>query len=311
MNKKLEQFQKRNKKRNSHLYQTDKIEGIDYIICPISGERLSMIKTSYIERVLCMSVQEYDSLYPGVRGVSKSRKHNIKAGLHKIDPYSGKTKYQIGQEKARKKLSEVDENGVSGYKRKGQKTRATHMQNIDELGRNGYRRQADYRLTTMLPNGLTIEQNAHIKQKESMIKNNKTGSGGASKLSKEVLEPVIDLLNRHKIKYYFDKSEYGINDTDTGNYYFWDLTIPEFSMAIEYQSDTWHADPRLTEDKWSNWHPPKGKKKTATEVLEYDYNKARALYKHRKFVTYYVWQSTQENDVKDLICLLKTQIMKY
>jgi hypothetical protein len=136
--KKLEQFKKRNKKRNAHLYQSNKVEGTDYIVCPVSKERLSMIKTSYIERVLEMSVEEYDQLYPGMRGVSEARRKNIRKALHEIDPDTGKTKYQISQEKAKKILSEIDENGLTGYQRKGQKTRATHMSKIDEFGRNGY-----------------------------------------------------------------------------------------------------------------------------------------------------------------------------
>lgn len=310
MNKNIEQFKKRNKRRNAQLYQVDKIEGVDYILCPVSMERMSMIKTSYIERVLSMSVDEYDLLYPGTRGVSEARKKNIKTGLHKVDPITGKTAYQISQEKAKAVLSEFNEHGISGYKRKGQKTRATHMNKIDEHGRNGYQRQVKYRLTTILPNGLTVEQNAHRKQKESLIKNNKTGTGGASKLSKKVLNPIIELLNQNSIKYYFDKTEYGIKDTETKNYYFWDLTIPMFNMVIEYQSSAWHADPSLNEDKWNSWKTPKGKKKTAAEVLEYDYNKARSLYKHRKFVTYYVWQRSQDKDVEELLCLLKTLITK-
>lgn len=250
--KSIAKFKLQNRKRNSDLYQPSKQKDVDYIICPVSNERMSMIKTSYIQNTLGMSVDEYDNLYPDVRGVSEARKKNIKAGLHKVDPVTGKTAYQISQEKSRKILSQLDNNGVSGYKRKGQKTRATHMNNIDEFGRNGYRRQADYRLTTILPNGLTIEQNAHQKQKESLIKKNKTGTGGASKLSKRVMAPIIDFLDQNEIKYYFDKSEYGIKDTDTGNYYFWDLTIPDFCMVIEYQSSAWHADPTLDEYQWAS-----------------------------------------------------------
>lgn len=142
MNKNIEQFKKRNKRRNAQLYQIDKVEGIDYVLCPVSNERMSMIKTSYIERVLSMSVEEYDRLYPGTRGVSEARKKNIKKGLHKVDAVTGKTAYQISQEKARKVLLEVDEHGISGYKKKGQQTRATHMNKIDEFGRNGYSRLA-------------------------------------------------------------------------------------------------------------------------------------------------------------------------
>lgn len=161
MNKKIEQFKKRNRKRNAHLYQADKIERIDYIVCPVSQERVSMIKSSYIERVLSMTVDDYDALYPGVRGVSEARKKNIKKGLQQVDPITGKTKYKISQEKARKVLSEADENGVSGYKRKGEKTRATHMKNIDEFGRNGYSQLASKAIVkgnaTKAKNGLILE----------------------------------------------------------------------------------------------------------------------------------------------------------
>jgi len=161
MNKKIEQFKKRNQKRNAHLYQTDKIEGFDYIVCPVSQERVSMIKSSYIERILSMTVEEYDALYPGVRGVSKTRKKNIKKGLQQLDPITGKTKYELSQEKARKVLSEADENGVSGYKRKGEQTRATHMKNIDEFGRNGYSQLASKAIikgnATKAKKGLILE----------------------------------------------------------------------------------------------------------------------------------------------------------
>lgn len=142
MKTKLEQFIKRNKKRNSHLYDNLLIEGIDYIICPVSNERLSMIKSSYIEKILLMSVTEYDWLYPKVRGVSEKRKSNIKTGLKQIDSYTGLTKYQLSQVKSQEILKIVGSDGLSGYDRKGQRTRATHMCKIDEFGRNGYSRLA-------------------------------------------------------------------------------------------------------------------------------------------------------------------------
>jgi hypothetical protein len=138
MNKKIEQFIKRNRYRNNHLYNNELKENKDYIVCPVSKERLSMIKKSYIERVLEMSIEDYDRLYPGVRGVSDARKQNIKKGLHQIDLTTGKTKYQLSQEKAKETLSRIDKSGISGYKKKGLKTRNTHMNNLDEFGRNGY-----------------------------------------------------------------------------------------------------------------------------------------------------------------------------
>lgn len=311
MNLTLEQFKKRNRKRNAPLYLNQAVAGYDYITCPVSGERLSMIKTSYIERVLKMNVSDYDKLYPGVRGVSESRKKNIKTGLQTVDVVTGKTKYQISQEKTRVVLSKLDQDGVSGYKRKGQKTRETHMNNIDSNGLTGYQRQAQYRTTTVLENGLTIEQNAHIKQRNTLLLNGVTRQVGASKLSKKVLYPIIQLLNELNIKFYFDKHEYCILDPQTKSTYFYDLTIPELSMTIEYQSKAWHTDPSMTDFEWVSWKPPKGKIKTAEEVLNYDYNKARVLFRERNYATYYVWQRTEDADIRDLLCLLKTLTMKY
>jgi hypothetical protein len=307
MNKKLTEFIKRNKKRNAHLYQPGMTAGHDYVTCPISGQRLSMIKDNYITKILGMPVDQY----PGVQRICDKRKENIKTGLKKIDPVTGLTKYEVSQVQARQILKQVDSDGLSGYKKKGQRTRATHMRRVDQFGRNGYRRQAHGRLTTILENGLTVEQNAHIKQKETLIKNNKTGSGGASKLSKKALAPIISLLKENKIKFYFDLEEYGIKDTTTGNYYFWDLTIPDYNIAIEYQSSAWHADPALPQSEWESWRPPKGLPRTAHEVLDYDYTKARSLYKHRGIVTYYVWQKTQEQNIEEILCLLKIQNTKY
>lgn len=161
MSKKIKEFIRRNRYRNSHLYKSELKEGIDYIVCPVSNERLSMIKKSYIERVLEMTVEDYDNLYPGVRGVSTARKQNIKKGLTQIDTTTGKTKYQMSQEKAKKTLSRIDESGLSGYKQKGLKTRLTHLSNIDEFGRNGYSQLASKAIVkgnlTKAENGLILD----------------------------------------------------------------------------------------------------------------------------------------------------------
>lgn len=301
-NKKLAEFLKRNARRNADLYEKGKVEGDDYVVCPVSN---------YIKSVLGMSEEEYYSKYPNVQRVSKALNRNISKGVTTVDPETGLTKHAIAVIKSKETLSKVDETGVSGYAKKGQKTRATHMSKIDELGRNGYQRQVHSRLTTVLGNGLTVEQNAHKKQKEVLLSKGISRVVGASKVSKKVLAPIISLLTESNVKFYFDKQEYMVRDAESGNCFFWDLTIPDFQLAIEYQSDSWHAAPMLTDDKWNNWAPPKGKRKTADEVLKYDYDKARILYRGRGFVTYYVWESSQEQDVNDLLCLLKTMITKF
>lgn len=163
MQTKLEKFIKRNRRRNKHLYDNNLTAGVDYIICPFSNERMSMIKSSYIEKVLLMTVNDYDRLYPGVRGVSEKRKSNIKKGLHTIDQSSGLTKYQVSQLKAKEVLQTIGKDGLSGYARKGQKTKQTHMNNIDEFGRNGYSQLATNAIikgnTTKAENGLITFKN--------------------------------------------------------------------------------------------------------------------------------------------------------
>lgn len=142
MKYKLDEFIKRNRKRNSHLYESGLIEGEDFVVCPVSKQRLSMIKSSYIEQILGMTVDEYDKLYPGCRRVSQRRRQNIQKGLQLIDESTGLTKHRLACVKSAQTLNKVNKSGKSGYKRKGEKTRATHLANIDTLGRNGYSRIA-------------------------------------------------------------------------------------------------------------------------------------------------------------------------
>ncbi|CAB4129568.1 hypothetical protein UFOVP116_42 [uncultured Caudovirales phage] len=308
---KIEEFIKRNRKRNAHLYQDGTVENIDYVVCPVTGERRSMITEPYVSKILGLTMEQFKTQYPTALLMTPSHIENVKSGLKEIDAATGLTKHELAKQKSMVTLSTVDpETGLCGYDRLGQKTRATHMSKVDEFGRNGYQRQAHGRVTTVMENGLTVEQNAHIKQHQTMIERGVSGSGGASKISKEVLAPIIELLSQNNIKYHFDMREYGIYDPDSMRYYFWDLTVPVFNLAAEYQSHAWHADPRMTAEEWDKWQVPKGKPRTATEMLEYDYTKARALFKHRGIVTYYVWERTREDDVKDILCLLKTLIMK-
>lgn len=138
MNKKIKSFISRNRIRNAKLYQPGLIKGVDFIECPVSNERLLIIRSDYITNILGMTVEEYDQKFPNVQKRCQAHRDNIKKGIQTIDPQTGLTKYQMSQIKARQVLTSLDENGVSGYKKKGQKTRATHMNKLDELGRNGY-----------------------------------------------------------------------------------------------------------------------------------------------------------------------------
>jgi hypothetical protein len=310
MTTKLQAFIKRNRIRNADLYSDDKIELIDYVYCPLSGCRMVNM-TKYITDTLDMTHSAYDALYPNNVKVAQSLSKRIQKGVQAIDPETGLTKYELGQRKARETLATPDENGETGYDKKGKKTKATHLSKVDENGRNGYQRQAHGRVTTILENGLTVEENAHIKRQETINQTNVTGTGGASELSKIELKPILEYLDSNDIKYYFDKTEYAITDRDTGKNYSFDLTISQFKMAIEYQSKAWHSNPAWSDEKWNNWKQPLGVSKTPEACLEYDYTKAKSLYKERGYITYYVWQDSSKADIEGILCLLETMNTKY
>lgn len=309
---KLKECIKRNRERCADLYDDPtKVEFVDYITCPIYGIRMRQMKSTYITGYLLMTVEEFDHKYPNFQREADSKVVNVKKGIAKIDPVTGLTKHQLSVKKSKVTLSTPDENGITGYKKKGQKTKATHMNNVDDQGRNGYQRQAHGRVTTVLENGLTVEENAHIKRQETINKTGVNGTGGASELSKLELKPILKYLDSNGIKYYFDKKEYAITDGDTGKNYSFDLTISQFKMAIEYQSNAWHSNPAWSTYKWNNWKQPMGISKTPEACLEYDYTKAKSLYKERGYVTYYVWQDSSKEDVEGILCLLETMNTKY
>lgn len=141
MNNKIKQFIKRNKRRNNHLYKENLIEGYDYVICPISNERLSMIKSNYITKVLGMSVKKYDKLYPNQQKICKQRIKNISNGLNKLDIKTGLTKHQLSVKKSRKTLTKIN-NGITGDQLRAIKTKNSNLKNIIN-GKNGYQRTAE------------------------------------------------------------------------------------------------------------------------------------------------------------------------
>jgi hypothetical protein len=107
-------------------------------VCPILNVRMPSLTRNYITCVLELSDEDFDQQYPGARAISTSIIDKTKASLKKVDPITGLTAHQKVVAKMQATLSAIDENGLSGYQKLGQKTRATHMSKVDEFGRNGY-----------------------------------------------------------------------------------------------------------------------------------------------------------------------------
>ena len=171
---KIEEFIKRNRKSNADLYQDGMVENVDYVYCPISDCR--MINMSrYITETLEMTHEEYDALYPNNVKMAGSLSTRIQKGVQTIDPATGLTKYELGQQKARATLATPDENGETGYDKKGKKTKATHMSNVNAHGQNGYSQLASKAIikgnATKIAKGLImpVEKRSEFKRYSDLV----------------------------------------------------------------------------------------------------------------------------------------------
>lgn len=300
---KVKAFLERNKDRNTGLYELpDDRVNIDFVVCPVLGVRTLNIKKKYIEGVLLMSVDEFKAKYLSQALSCSGLTKAISDGLLVIDEETNKTKHQISVEATKATLSMTGADGLTGYKRKGEATKATHMKNIDEFGRNGYSQLAAYRNETICDNGKTVQQNALVKNMATRFERGASTRRSASIASKIQLQPVIDWLEANQMKYYFDMKEYAIYDSENSRYYFYDLVIPECQLCVEYQSNAFHPNVHLVE-MWDKWKPALGRFIAADDKYKYDINKAKLLFTKRGFRTWFLWEGYE--DVALLMQFLK------
>lgn len=291
------------KRISKHLYEAGMEEGYDYIICPVTKLRRSMIKVNYITGVLKMSVEDFKERFPDQQFVCRKRSENIRRGINLIDSETGLTKHQLSVNKSKISRNIPNEDGITPNQKIGINTKKAHLKAIDENGLNGYQRQVKARLNTVLENGLTVQKNSLLKNYETRRRNGtKMFNNGASKASKIALAPVLRWLNDHEIKYYFDDTEYGIR-TDT-NYYLYDLTIPSLSIAIEFQGKGFHPCISLLGEDRKKWRQV-FTNKTASEISRYDKQKREALWRTRNIATFYVYETTSTRDISDLMVTLQ------
>ena len=285
------------------LYDDDKVEDVDFKYEPVLGIRTKMITSSYVTNILKMDVDHYDSLYPNKRGRCSSNVEKIKQIQNTVGS-DGLTPRQKTNLKRDEKLKTPDENGVTGYQKNGRKTRDTHMRNIDADGRNGYQQQAHKRVTHICENGLTVQQNADIKRDKKIIENQNSFTR-ASSLSKKALKPILEYFEDNNLKFNFDNHEYAIFCPDSNKSFFFDLVCSELKIAIEYQSLVYHSDPKMNDDEWNAWTKLRTNE-TSTEAHNEDIKKARSLYKNRGYITFWVWQRSEKEDVNLILEYIKS-----
>ena len=306
--KKLYSYKKKHMEYRKDLYDLDESRnGIDYIFEPVLEIRSTMITASYIRGTLGMDVKEYDKLYPGVRGRSQSSIEKIIV-IQNTPDENGITPHQKSVDNTKIKLSEIGDDGLTGYERKGIKTKNTHMSKIDENGQNGYQRLGKYRTETVCSNGKTIQENADVKRNRKMVENRKSYTR-ASKISKKVLKPILDCFEQNNLKYHFDAGEYAIFSEEQGKYYFYDLVCSELKIAIEYQSYAHHSDPNMGLEEWNAWREIYSKA-DSKKVHDADITKARELYKNRGYITFWVWEKSHKQDVESILEYIN-EVIKY
>lgn len=302
LSSKIETFIRRNEKRNKHLYADSLKEGMDYVMCPVTGARLSMIKRNYVEGTLGIPYEDFLRRYPNQLMSSMSRSAAIKRGLSVIDTETGLNKHAISVAKSTQSRAEIGEDGLTVNERKGRRTKSTHLSRVDSNGENGYQRLARKRNETILANGLTVQQNALLKAFETKQKSNAPKMNGASKESKKTLTPLIEYLQENQLKFYFDYNEYGL--ADESRYYYYDLVIPDYRLVVEYNGKAFHPSPNLRKAERDSWRQV-FTNKTAAEVDLADAMKAAAIKTKRGFETVYVYEDTATECISHLLDILR------
>lgn len=112
------------------------------------------------------------------------------------------------------------------------------------------------------------------------------------------------------VVHYFDLNEFAVRDSHLARNYLYDLVIPEYQMAVEYQSKRYHAWPNMTDQEWHQWRQPHNQA-TADEITEYEREKCRTIFNKYCYYMWYVWEQTAQEDVTTILCYLKTRTMKF
>ena len=129
-----------------------------YQTCPLTGMRKAIFDNRTVS-ILGFTYDEYVTylIKNDLPAPNKTTgfMDDVNAKLREKDPETGKSKRDLLNEKSRATLLEVGEDGLTGYERKGIKTKETHLANVDSNGLNGYER---------------IAAEARTKQNETMSK---------------------------------------------------------------------------------------------------------------------------------------------
>lgn len=134
-----------------------------------------------------------------------------------------------------------------------------------------------------------------------------TKIGYASQESLKYFNPIIKLLEKHKISYRLgidNNSEFRLFGNDRLNLY--DFVIEDLKICFEFNGETFHPNPKwkkLNPKKWDSWIHP-GNKMRAEEKFDFDSKKLEVI-KSKGYIVKEIWSSDdfnkQLNEMKSII----------
>lgn len=149
----------------------------------------------------------------------------------------------------------------------------------------------------------TLDNKTEEEKRQILIKKTKY-SKRYSHISVKLFENVLRCLEKEGIffkKIYYKENEYFIYDNENKKIYFYDLTIKDINLIVEFNGNAFHPNKdKLTEIEWNAWINPLTKK-TADENYKYDCAKRR-LAENNGFNYLIIWEDeTFENNKHKII----------
>jgi len=194
--------------------------------------------------------------------------------------YCGDIKQQERNTKWQNSIKSNPNNNDIGYKRSHSLKRY-----IDRAGGNeiaGYAAYCNYRL-------------------------NLSGWHSASKQSMAILQPIIDLCRNIGADCYYGADgshEWILRHVKKA--FLYDLTIPLFSIIVEFNGEAWHPNPSWNKNKWDAWKHPHTKE-TADERHLKDNLKIQAAVS-AGWDLYVIWDSSP--DITQILEKIETKAQK-
>lgn len=141
---------------------------------------------------------------------------------------------------------------------------------------------------------------AHGKEKGKELWSKKFKNRHNSRAANKFFSKLLDnLADRYKIYTAINEhGEYGVLNSVTNEYYFYDFVIPDLKLCIEFNGDYWHCNPEKYDASFVNAQLGL----TAREIWKKDEEKIQAILEQRQIQTIVVWESDNyEHKLNEII----------